>query len=302
MTKKISLILLAAIVIILVVASQTFWVLPEGKQAVMTRASSFHKTVTEAGLHRKIPFVDEVSFLPQSWQQLSVVGEKVNTTDQQLLTFNYALAWRISDINRYAQHKMTEQTLAQTTTSALLKILGGRSLAAVNTLSAAELQDAVEKAVDTQWQASGISVQNLALTQVVYAPAFRTKALQTMQDEAERSSAKETAASEAKIAALTAASTEKAEKTLATAKAQAEQIAAETMLKTAKIYAASYGRNIAFYRYLTSLDIYRKGMQQGDNVVVLGGTTPLLQHLLNESAENLSNMPVPLAPNAGEKQ
>ena len=95
------------IVLVLVVVLRPFFILPEGRQAVVTRFGAIVKVHTEAGLKLKAPLIDKVK--RYSTKILSWDGEpqRMPTSENQFIRVDTTARWRIIDPTVFYQRVNT---------------------------------------------------------------------------------------------------------------------------------------------------------------------------------------------------
>ena len=101
MKKTLIVLAVIAAVIIAVLLTGPFYVINEGEQAVIIRLGQLVNVVTDAGLHVKIPFIDNV--VRYSKKIMDWNGEKTNilTKEKQYIWADVTARWRISDPRRF---------------------------------------------------------------------------------------------------------------------------------------------------------------------------------------------------------
>ena len=101
MKKKLnSLIVLGAIIIVAFIMGP-FYVIDEGEQAVIVRMGRITNTITEAGLHIKIPFIDEVVRYPKKIMAWNGEQKSIPTREKQYIWVDVTARWKISDPKKF---------------------------------------------------------------------------------------------------------------------------------------------------------------------------------------------------------
>jgi len=95
MTPKI--LIIVAVLIILSVVFNPFYVVDEGNQVVVTRFGEIIDSSKVAGLHLKMPFVDTVSIFPKTVMSLDGDSQRIPTKENQFIIVDTTSRWRISD-------------------------------------------------------------------------------------------------------------------------------------------------------------------------------------------------------------
>jgi len=109
--KKIytSLIIIAVILMGIVIAGPLF-VINEGEQAVIIQLGRITRVITEAGLHVKVPFIDEVIRYPKKIMSWNNNPQTIPTAERQFIYVDVVARWRISDPRKFYEALKTEST------------------------------------------------------------------------------------------------------------------------------------------------------------------------------------------------
>jgi len=106
--KKIYMILIAIVVIVIgFVVAGPFYVINEGEQAVIIQLGKLTKVVTEAGLHLRIPFIDEVVRYPKKIMAWDGEARIVPTAERQFIYVDVVARWRIADPKKFYESIIT---------------------------------------------------------------------------------------------------------------------------------------------------------------------------------------------------
>lgn len=95
---KISMVFFILILIVgIVVASNTAYLVGEKEYAYVTRFSKFVKMQDTAGLHFKLPMLDQVEIIPQYRMMYDIPPSEVLTGDKKTLVVDNFAVWQIDD-------------------------------------------------------------------------------------------------------------------------------------------------------------------------------------------------------------
>ena len=96
-------------VVILLVLSGTFYRLPEGQQAVILQfGRPVGAPVTEAGLHVKLPFVQEVRRFEKRLLIWDGDPNQIPTKGREFIWVDTTAHWRIADAKKFLESVATE--------------------------------------------------------------------------------------------------------------------------------------------------------------------------------------------------
>jgi membrane protease subunit HflC len=85
------------------------YVVEEGKQVVITQFGDPKRAVTEAGLHFKSPFIQEVNLLEKRLLPWDGDPESMQTSDKRRIDIDVWARWRIVDPMRFFKRLVTER-------------------------------------------------------------------------------------------------------------------------------------------------------------------------------------------------
>ena len=91
-------VILAVIALLLVVGiTNSMYTVQENEYACTVRFSQIIETVSEPGLHFKVPFLDNIRVFTKATQFYDIPPSEVLTSDKQNMTVDCYILWSISD-------------------------------------------------------------------------------------------------------------------------------------------------------------------------------------------------------------
>ncbi|MDR2052294.1 MAG: protease modulator HflC [Treponema sp.] len=100
--KKIIVTLIVIVVLIAgILLIGPFYVIDEGEQAVVVQMGKIVDVVTEAGLHIKVPFIDDVVRYPKRIMAWDGEQKSIPTREKQYIFADVTARWRISDPQKF---------------------------------------------------------------------------------------------------------------------------------------------------------------------------------------------------------
>jgi len=132
MKKVVSGIVIAFALILGVAVAGPFFVIDEGEQAVVVQLGRVVNVVTDAGLHFKVPFIDQVVRYPRRIMTWDSVPLTIPTGELQHIIVDVTARWRIADPLLFHTSMVTVDT-AQLRLSAIINsevrtVVGGNDL------------------------------------------------------------------------------------------------------------------------------------------------------------------------------
>jgi membrane protease subunit HflC len=101
MKKLLKYIIILVVIIIAVSVIAPFFVVNEGEQAVVVQFGKITGVVTEAGLHFKMPFIDEVVRYPKKIMAWNGEQKGIPTREKQYIQVDVTARWKISDPKKF---------------------------------------------------------------------------------------------------------------------------------------------------------------------------------------------------------
>jgi len=101
MKKILSTIIVIFVVFIGVVVAGPFYVINEGEQAVIVQMGRLIGVITNAGLHMKVPFIDDVVRYPKRIMAWDGEAKSMPTREKQYIFVDITARWRISDPQKF---------------------------------------------------------------------------------------------------------------------------------------------------------------------------------------------------------
>lgn len=245
------------------VAMNTFYTVPETKQAVVLQLDKPVRIVnaydrraafgqTDAGLSAKVPFFEAVRFVDKRVLDLDMPEQTVLSTDQLRLVVDAFARFRIVDPLRMIQTVGSEDRVAE----ALARILGSRlrnelgkqPFAALLSPERSELMDDIQRSVNVQARQYGAEIVDVRI---------------------KRADLPTGAPLESAYSRMRSAREQEALNIRAQGDKQAQLIRASADATAAQVYAASFGKDADFYAFYRAMEAYRKTFKDGSSTMVL---------------------------------
>ncbi len=287
MAKRIAVVLLLALVA--VGAGTSFVVVDERSHAVITQFGRPVSVLSEAGFYRK---------LPVPFQRARLLDKRIlitNTRETELLTADKKnvlvstyISWKIADPVRYLaalrSRAFAENRLAALVQSELGSALGDRPFGTIlgttgSGASLAELEGSVEDAVARVARKDlGIEVVSLGVTRLIFPQQNLDSVFARMRAERARIARGHRSEGRAEAQKIAARAERERARIIADAEAQAAMLRGRGEAEAARIYATAYEGHGEFYRFLRTLEAYKKVLNE-KTTLVLPADSPFLDLL-----------------------
>ena len=312
MKKFIQFVLLIIVVALGVTVWDGFYVLEEGKQAVITQfGAPVGRPITDAGLQFKTPFIQKINIFEKKILIWDGDPNQIPTNDKTFIYMENTARWRISDALRFMQAVGTEARAM----SLLDNILDGTVRDLVNK------NDLIEIIRSSDWsqefmisdQASadltqppklgrdriselvlesaskvtpqyGIELIEVMFKRVNYIETVRLKVYDRMISERKRIAAEKRSLGEGQKAEILGRVERELKEITSGAKMEATTIKGKADAEATKIYGDIYGKHPEFYAFQKSLESYRDIITDNTSLV-LSSDSDLFQYLQSLKGE-----------------
>jgi len=285
--------LLVAAVVAVIVLMNAFYVLPEGKQAVITQfGRPVGRPITEAGLKLKTPFIQEVTYFDKKILIWDGDPNQIPTNDKTFVYLDVTARWRISDALVFLQ-AVNNEARAQ---SILDDILDGTVRDLVNKNDLVEIIRSSDWNTEAMGQKSnlpeeqvrlgrdkisrliheaaskvtpqyGIELVDVMFKRVNYIESVQRRVYDRMISERKRIAAEKRSTGEGLKAEIIGKLQRELKEISSAASREAQEIKGKADAEAARIYADAYNQDPEFYAFSRTLETYRD---------TLGGNTRLV--------------------------
>ena len=101
MKKTLTTIIVIFVIFIGILVAGPLYVVNEGEQAVIVQLGRLTNVITDAGLHLKVPFIDEVVRYPKKIMAWDGEARIVPTAERQFIFVDVVARWRIADPKKF---------------------------------------------------------------------------------------------------------------------------------------------------------------------------------------------------------
>ena len=278
--SKVFLIVLAAIV--LLIASNTFYVVSQTEQAIVLQFGEPVREVKDPGLKMKTPFIQNVILYDKRLLNLDPPAQEVVLNDKKRLDVDSFTRYQIVDPLKFYQTVRTEEQarsrLEEIVNSSLRKILGRITLQELLSQQRNQIMKDISSAVKVDAAQIGVSVADVRIRRADLPIEVLQAINARMESERERE-AKEFRGQGQQISQQIRAQAEK-ERTIIVADAEkkAQIIRGNGDKEAIEIWNKAAGVDPKFYAYYRSLEAYRKSMSNGDTSMVLAPNSEFFEY------------------------
>ena len=283
--------LAGALIVVLLVLSSVF-IIPETHRGVKLRFGELVQTDIQAGIHFKVPVIDQVREFDIRILTMDLPTRQYLTVEKKPLDVDSYIAWKIRDVDQFYRATGGDEFRAQSlllsrVDNGLRDEFGVRTMVEVVSGERDELMHSLRDLVNqTSISEFGIEVRDIRVKGIefpgqVSENVFRRMATERMKLAQEfRSRGRELAEG------IRADADRQRTVVLAEAFSRSETTRGEGDGLAAKTYAAAYGTNPDFYSFYRSLEAYRNTFSNKGDLMVIDANSAFLKFLKDPQGAN----------------
>ncbi|XKH01458.1 protease modulator HflC [Marinobacter nauticus] len=283
--------LAGALIVVLLVLSSVY-IIPETHRGVLLRFGELVETDIQAGLHFKVPVIDEVREFDVRVLTMDLPSRQYLTVEKKPLDVDSYVAWKIRDVDQFYRATGGDEFRAQSlilsrVDNGLRDEFGVRTMHEVVSGQRDELMHTLRDLVNqTSVDEFGIEVVDIRIKAIelpgqVSENVYRRMATERLKLAQEfRSRGRELAEG------IRADADRQQTVILAEAFAQAEETRGEGDGEAARIYAEAYGADEEFYSFYRSLQAYQNTFSGKDDLMVIDAKSDFMKFLNNPAGAN----------------
>ena len=301
------------VVAILLVLSGTFYRLEEGQQAIIVQfGRPVGDLVTEAGLHVKLPFVQEVRRFEKRLLIWDGDPNQIPTKGREFIWVDTTARWRIADAKKFLESVATERgaqsRLDDIIDSVVRDTVSGSELVELVRSTSwvvpkgealeevpAELEEELKKKIARGREEItriilaearkiipqyGIELVDVRIKRLDYVESVREKVYARMISERKRIAARFRSEGEGRSAEILGTMEKELRQIRSTAYRRAQEVRGKADAEATKIYGNAYNRDPEFYAFSRTLEAYKEG-QNKNSVLILTTDSDYYRYLKN---------------------
>ena len=291
MKSKILIPLIIVVILGVIFASGTFYIVKEGEQIVLTEfGRPIGQPIVDAGLKIKTPFIQDVHRFEKRILEWDGSPNQIPTKDKKFIWLDTTARWRIKDALQFYQALGTEELahsrLDDIIDSAARDLVTAQLLIEVVRNSNRVLDPNREVLEDEEGQSDepleeiqigrekitqlirekaqealprfGIELIDVQIKRINYVEEVRQKVFDRMISERMRISEKYKSEGEGEAANIMGQKQKELERIQSEAYKEAEQLKGDADAQAIQIYAEAHGKDPEFFAFLQTLETYRK--------------------------------------------
>lgn len=275
--------ILVVVVALWVLIPQALFTIDEREQAIITQLGAYIRTITEPGLHTKLPFVQTVHRFDKRVLAVDAAPAEYLTLDRKRLVVDFVARWRITDPLAFFISVTTldgaRARIEDIVFSGLRQAIASQDFAPVTSEQREPTMEAVANAARARTQAFGIDLIDVRIKRADLPREVQQSVFARMVAERERISKRYRSEGEEEAAKLRAETDKQREIILAQAYERAQRLEGEGDAAATAVYASAYEQNPRFYFFVRTLEAY-DDILTPETLLVLPGDAAMFR-LLN---------------------
>ena len=283
------------VVVALFIGYLSMFTVHQTRQALVVRLGDPIRTVTESGLHFKMPLIDTVIYVDNRILDLENAAQEVIASDQKRLVVDAFARYRIRNPLQFYQAVSTiegaNSRLSTLLNASLRRVLGEATLTHVVRDQREELMARVREQVDREAAALGIQVVDVRIRRADLPEQNSQAVYQRMQTERQRQAAEFRAQGSQMSQETRARADRDVTVLIAEETARAEQTRGEGDAERNRIFAEAYGKDPGFFAFYRSMQAYETGLRANDTRLVLRPDSEFFRYFADPAGKTAPNDP-----------
>ena len=289
--------LLALVVAVLLVLSQSLYTVDQRKYAVKLQLGEFVDTKDQPGLYFKVPLLQNVKFYDKVNLTLdNPEPDRMTTSEKKPLLVNFIVLWRITDVKQYyrsvqGDEEVARRRLTQTVRANLAEEFNKRDVHAAISSERDKITQVTRQKADADARSIGVEVVDVRLRRVELPPDVTGPVYQRMESERRRVANELRSLGGAESERIRADADRQRTVILADAYRESQKVKGEGDARASAIYAQSYGQNPEFFAFYRSLEAYKSTFRSRSDLLVLDPSAEFFQYFKQNGAAGRGTRP-----------
>ncbi|MGO3297009.1 MAG: protease modulator HflC, partial [Marinobacter sp.] len=280
--------LAGALIVVLLVLSSVF-IIPETHRGVMLRFGELVETDIQAGIHFKVPVIDQVREFDIRVLTMDLPSRQYLTVEKKPLDVDSYIVWKIRDVDQFYRATGGDEFRAQSlllsrVDNGLRNQFGVRTMHEVVSGQRDQLMhDLRDQVNETSVKEFGIEVRDIRVKAIELPGQVSENVYRRMAAEREKLAQEFRSRGRELAEGIRADADRQKTVTLAEAFASSEETRGEGDGEAARVYADAYGSNSEFYSFYRSLQAYRNTFANKDDLMVIDSKSEFMKFLKDSS-------------------
>ena len=245
----------------------------EREQAIVLEFGEWKRTVKEAGIHFKLPLIQDDIYFDKRVRLLDMPEIIVITADQKRMIVDVFTEFRIDDplkVYQAVRNELgAENRLSIITNSNLRKVFGVQLLQKALSGERGELRQSIRVAVEQEARDLGIEIVDLRIKRTDLPEENSKPIFDSMIADRNQVAREIRARGDEEALIITSRAERDRTVILAEATRDSEKLRGEGDAVASKTYADAYNKDPEFYAFYRSMEAYKQSMKNNDTSMVI---------------------------------
>ncbi len=279
--------LLVFLAVLVVIISQSLFIVPEREQALVLRFGDPVRIYPEPGLKWKVPLLEQVKSFDSRVLDADPPPEEVILADQKRLVIDTFARYKITDMLLFYQTLNTENQavtrLSNLINSQVRSRLGNVSLNDILSENRATIMKTISDRVNEEVQRFGIQIVDVRIGRADLPEQTSQAIYARMRSEREQEAAEFRAQGQELAQQIRARADKERIVLISEANKTAQGLRGEGDEQAIKIYADAYSADPDFYAFYRSLNAYKTALDGENSTLVLSPDSEFFKFFQNSS-------------------
>jgi membrane protease subunit HflC len=276
--------LLIGVFAVLILITQTFFVVPETQQALVLQFGKPVRTYEEPGLKAKIPFIQQVKSFDSRVLDIDLSPQEVILADQKRIVVDSFARYRIVDMLKFQQalagsEQQAQSRLDSLMTSTIRSTLGNVTMIDVLSEKRAGIMAKIRQTVNDNVQRLGVEIVDVRIGRADLPEQTSQSVFARMKSEREREAADFRAQGQELSQQIKAQADAERTVILANAEKEAQILRGAGDQQAIEIFADAYGKDPAFFEFYRTMEAYKKALPPENTNFVLTPSSGFLKYM-----------------------
>jgi modulator of FtsH protease HflC len=276
--------ILALVVAVLLVASQSLYTVDQRQYAIRFQLGEVIETQSNAGLYTKIPLMQNIKYYDKRTLLLdNAEPDRITTSEKKPLLVDFFVLWRIVDVKQYyisvqGDEEAARRRLSQTVRSNLAEEFNKRTVHDAISAERDKIMNTTRQKADQDARTIGVEIVDVRLRRVELPPDVTGPVYARMESERRRVANELRSQGQAESEKIRADADRQRVVILADAYKESQKAKGDGDAKASAIYAQAYGVNPEFYAFYRSLEAYKATFRNKSDMMVLDPNTDFFRY------------------------
>lgn len=281
-----SVLLVIFLLFIIIVIANSFYTVQYNSKAIVKRFGKILKIESDAGLHFKVPFIDDVQEVYAGNRVYDIPTSDVITKDKKSMIADDYVVWQVTDATKYyktlsAVDARAEERIDAAVYNATKNTISSMTQDEVIAARGAVLTEIITEAANSDIEGYGITIITAEIKALDLPDDNKEAVYERMISERENIAASYTAQGESEAQMIKNETDKEVAITIAEAEKDAETIIAEGEAEYMRILSEAYNDpdKADFYNYIRGLDALKASLKGNNNTLILDKDSELVKIL-----------------------